>query len=113
MRTRAARLGVRSKRASCVDEPPPSPFAVVVDIGVAVGEPPEIECPPGPYRLQSFVKFAKNVVIAEEGGNASGLARRSDCPVVIPPVCAHKLGTVKRVGAAPLPLSVGRSAEHA
>jgi len=39
----------------------------VVDIGLAVGTAPQIECPPSPHGWQSLAELAKYVVVAEEG----------------------------------------------
>jgi hypothetical protein len=59
--------------------------------------------------LHSLAEFGKYVVIAEQSRFAYDLTRRPDSPVVIPPVSADKLGTVKQVGAAPpRSASVGR-----
>jgi hypothetical protein len=111
IQTRSARGTL--ERACCVHEPPAGLFAVVVDIGLAVGDAPRIECPPSPHGLQSLIELAKYAVVAEEGCYADDLARRPDSSVVIPPMGTDQFGAMKQVAAAPLSLGLGRSAEHA
>src|SRR5258705_1279099 len=94
------------ERACCLHEPPTGLFAVVVDIGLAVGEAPQIECPPGPHGLQSLLELAKYVVVAEQGCYAADLARRPDVFVVIPPMGTDQFGAMKQVATAALSLGV-------